>query len=105
MDNSKGVDLLDTSNAFRIDGDQAIIKRTQEIDKNFLSNLSDDRFESSNSRMGEFHKVASIPTVIVEKWMAEGFNIYDKNVNIAEIVRRLQSEDMTGLMATTKRLF
>jgi hypothetical protein len=40
--------------------------------------------------------------VVIEKWFAEGFNIYDKNVTAKDILKRLQSQDMTGLMATSK---
>jgi hypothetical protein len=36
--------------------------------------------------------------------MAEGFNIFDQNVTAQDIIKRLQSQDMTGLMATTKRI-
>ena len=104
MNNPQDVRLSDVNTALSFDGDKAVFKRTQDIGSHFLSDLADERLSSSNARMGNFHKVASIPTVIVEKWMAEGFNIFDKNVNTKEIIRRLQSEDMNGLFATTKRI-
>jgi hypothetical protein len=104
MNNPQGVEMIDTENALKFEGDKAIFKRTQHIDNKLLSNLSDQRFESSHERMGNFHKVASIPTVIVEQWMAEGFNIFDKNVTTKDILKRLQREDMGGLMATSKTI-
>lgn len=104
MDNSQRIRLTDAENEVKIDGDNAVIKRTQDIGEHFLSDLASKRVETSNKRMGDMHHVASIPTVIVEKWMAEGFNIFDKNISVQDIVRRLHSEDMTGLMATTKRI-
>jgi len=54
--------------------------------------------------MGDFHRVASIPTVVVEKWMREGFNIWDKNVKASEIVSRLKAEHLDGFLTTTKRI-
>lgn len=105
MDNSKaGVELIDTRNRLLIEDDKAIFRRTQDIDDNFLSNLADSRFESAHAPMGEMHHVASIPTVIVEQWMAEGFNIFDKNISVGDIIKRLQSLDMNGLMATSKSI-
>lgn len=104
MDNSKGINLTDAENAIKFDGDKAVFKRTQDLGNHFLSDLASKRIETSNSRMGDFHHIASIPTVIIENWLAEGFNIYDKNVTAKDIVKRLQGLDMTGLMATSKRI-
>jgi hypothetical protein len=105
MDNSSGLRLLDAETSLHLDGDTAIFKRTQDIGNHFLSDLATKRLDTAHERMGDFHHVASIPTVVVEKWMAEGFNIFDNNVSGVEIIKRLQSEDMTGLLATSKRIF
>lgn len=106
MDNSKGVDLIDTENALRIvDEETALIRRVQDVDDRLLSQLNDKRLASQHAKMGDLHHVCSIPTVIVEKWMAEGFNIFDKNVSLPDVVKRLHSEDMSLLMATSKRVF
>jgi hypothetical protein len=104
MDNSKSVSLVDTENAFRVDDENLVIKRTQDLGSHFLSNLASQRIESANSRMGDFHHVAAIPTSVVEQWMAEGFNIFDKNVELKDVLKRLQSLDMEGLMATSRRI-
>jgi len=47
-------------------------------------------------------RVASIPTVVVEKWMREGFNIWE--VTGQEIVKRLKEQNLDGFMATDKRV-
>lgn len=105
MNNSEaGINFLDVRNRLTLDEDKAVIRRSQDLGNHFLSNLATRRTESANAPMGDMHHVASIPTVIVEKWMAEGFNIFDPNVNIKEVVKRLNSEDMTGLMATSKNV-
>ena len=54
--------------------------------------------------MGDFERIASIPTVVVEKWMREGFNIWDKNVKASEIVARLNKENLQAFLTTTKRI-
>lgn len=105
MENLKpDVEMIDTRNRMIVEDDRIVFKRTQDLGNHFLSNLASKRIESSNERMGDFHHVASIPTVVVEQWMAEGFNIFDKNVTAKDIVKRLQSLDMDGLMATNKRV-
>ena len=97
--------LLDNESQLVTDGDNLVgIKRTQEITSTFLDRLKDERAVSTQTRMGDFHKVASIPTAVVEKWMREGFNIFDKNITLKDIIRKLNSEDMGLLMATERRI-
>jgi len=50
------------------------------------------------------HLAASIPVVVVEQWMAEGFNIFDPNVKLEDIMKRLRLYDMERLIASGKRL-
>jgi len=47
-------------------------------------------------------RVASIPTVVAEQWLREGFNIYEETG--AAIVKRLQEQDLTAFMTTDKRI-
>lgn len=81
-----------------------VVKREQQIPQSFLDRLKVERDASSNQRMGDYHRVASIPTVVVEKWMREGFNIWDKNVKAADIVARLKKENLDAFLTTTKRI-
>lgn len=104
MDNSSTVRLSDVETNLSFDGDKAVFRRTQDIGNHFLSDLATRRLDSAHAPMGDMHHVASIPTGVVEKWMAEGFNIFDKNVKLPDIIKRLQSEDMMGLMATSRRI-
>lgn len=104
MNTPERVHLSDVENALRIEGNTAIIRRTQEIPASFLDDLADERQASKHLKMGNFVKAASIPVFIVEKWMAEGFNIYDPNNGLADILKRLQSEDMEKLLATEHNL-
>ena len=49
-------------------------------------------------------RVASIPTVIVEKWMKEGFNIFDQNVDGKDIIKRLKAEGLEAFLTTEKSI-
>jgi hypothetical protein len=103
MNTPQGVQYLDANSQLSFDADnKAIRKLSQFIPDSFLDRLKNKRHATTNTPEGEMMHVASIPVAIVEKWMAEGFNIYDQNVRLKDIVRRLQREDMTGLMATNK---
>jgi hypothetical protein len=97
--------LIDPTITFEDDTDAAlVVKKEQPIPQSFLDRLKQDRDESSNSRMKDYVRVASIPTVVVEKWMREGFDIYDKNVKASEIVARLKAESLDAFLTTNKRI-
>lgn len=80
-------------------------KHTQHIPQSFLDGLKQQRDASRGQREGDFMRVASIPTVVVEKWMREGFNIMtDRNITGAEIVARLKAENLDGFLTTDKSI-
>jgi len=94
---------IDTTYADNADGVHQ--KHQQHIPDSFLTNLADMRHTSSQTREGEFMKVASIPTVVVEKWMREGFDILgDRNIKPADIVKKLKAEGLEDFLATSKRV-
>lgn len=98
-------ELINPDITFEDDTDNAlVVKKEQQIPKSFLDRLKTERDASSNNKMGDYHRIASIPTVVVEKWMREGFNIWDKNVTAKEIVARLHSESLDAFLTTTKRI-
>lgn len=96
-------ELINPDVSFSEDSDEKlVVKKEQQIPQSFMDRLKSFRDDSSNRRMGDFERIASIPTVVVEKWMREGFNIYDKNVTAKEIVARLRLEHLDGFLTTTK---
>ena len=98
-------ELINPDITFEDDTDNAlVVKKEQAIPQSFLDRLKESRDESANNRMGDYHRVASIPTVVVEKWMREGFNIWDKNVTAKEIVARLKLENLDAFLTTTKNI-
>ena len=103
------VSLVDVETQLDFDFDQgtAVFKRTQEIDDRFLDGIADHRIDTASdfTPTGDMYLAASIPTVVVEQWLAEGFNIFDPNNKLEDIMKRLQRYDMERLIATSKRLY
>lgn len=97
------MNLIDPTVEF-LDGDsperKLIIKHSQEIPQDFLDKLADSRLESSSRRMGDWHRFASIPTAVVEKWQREGFDVFKETPKA--VIRKLQSEDLGAFITTTK---
>jgi hypothetical protein len=96
--------LVGVTTDFGENADGLYLKRSQEIPQHLLDDLKQQRDDSTSRREGEFMRVASIPTVVVEKWMREGFNILDPNVNGKEIVRRLKAENLDAFLTTDKSI-
>jgi hypothetical protein len=97
-------ELINPKVTFHDDIDNAlVVKQEQKITDDFLKDNADLRLASS-APAGNFHKFASIPTVVVEKWMREGFDILKGKHTAKEIMDRLRSEDLTAFITTNKRL-
>ena len=101
-----GINLIGINSHFVAEDDDTLTrKHFQSIPQWHLDDLAEQRNASSGKREGEFMRVASIPTVIVEKWMREGFNILtDRNITGADIVKRLKAENLDAFMATEKSI-
>jgi hypothetical protein len=89
---------------FHVDSGGLYNKRSQEIPQSFLDSLREQRINSTNQVEGDYMRVASIPTVIVEKWMREGFNIFDQNVDGKDIIKRLKAEGLDAFLTTEKSI-
>lgn len=105
MNQDKKIDLLDSGYEWEWDhnlGQPIAVKGQQEIDNAHLDRLKDLREGSLGRREGEYMHVASIPAVLVDKWLREGFNIFERPAK--EIVARLKKEHLDHFMATKKSL-
>lgn len=87
---------------YTVDKSTDTIKREQHITDQFLTDCADNRLASSGQSMGEFHQFASIPTIVVEKWLREGFDIYVESAR--DIIKRLRAEDLGDFITTTKQI-
>ena len=77
-------------------------KHTQQISQSFLDNVAEQRNRSREQRENEFMSVAQIPTIVVEKWMREGFDIFSGEHSAADIVKRLKRENLDAFLTTEK---
>ena len=96
------VDLVGIDTQFGCDVGGVFRKHTQEISDDFLTSLKEQRNASLDQREGDFMRVASIPVVVVEKWMREGFDVMSGKHSAAEIVKRLKQENLHAFLTTDK---
>jgi len=101
---NKDIKLDSVINEFEYNADGLVLKKSQDIPQTLLDSIKEQRNSSKDHKEGEFMKVASIPAVIAEKWMREGFNILDPNVNGKEILKRLRAENLDAFIATEKSI-
>jgi hypothetical protein len=99
------VTVLDAEPSFYdAPGDGLIIRKDQEITDHFLDDIRDAKQHSANRHEGEFMHVASVPTIVVEQWLREGFDIRDRNVTAADIVKKLKENSLDAFLVTNKRV-
>ena len=99
---NKKIDLVGINSQYDCDVGGLFQKHTQELSDDFLTGLKEQRNASKDQREGEFMRVASIPTIVVEKWMREGFNIMTGEHSAADIVKKLKSENLHAFLTTEK---
>lgn len=94
--------LIDTNvRLVRGVGDELGVQYEQEITSEFLQDLQ-DRFVGTRDPSGELLCAAAIPTAVVDRWMREGFNVFEEP--IAKSVARLRLENMGKFITTSKRI-
>ncbi len=69
-----------------LDGDDMHVLRHQDCEAIIENNKRLYGFNNGYSPSRDLKRVASIPLTVVEQWMKEGVNIFDKNC--AEAIRR-----------------
>ena len=82
--------------------DLTSFSRTQEITDDFLKRNAEARHESTLGPARDFHRIASIPTVVVDQWMRDGFNIFEASAK--EIVAKLKQQDNQAFLTTRKAI-
>lgn len=70
--------------------------------ENNLLLRNDEDYSRSGIKKGFWH-AATIPTVIVHKWMKEGVNVFDPK-QVREVNAKLNSPEYAYLKTTKKRL-
>jgi hypothetical protein len=83
-------------------GGGLIIRKDQIITEEQLTRNAEMR--NYEGREHEFMEVASVPTVVVEIWQRQGFDIFDRNITSRDIVNRLKSEGLDAFVTTSKKV-
>lgn len=84
--------------------DGLFVKEYQDVPDSLLTNNRQLRHESVASR-DDFHQFASIPVVIVDKWLREGFDVMsNRNITAKQIIAKLNAEGLDAFITTNKRL-
>jgi len=100
--------LDDIDEQWRLEGDKLVCERTQDVEpyldanKAAYNEVSSWRpFAGADGRM-----VADIPNVIIERWIREGFNIFDERQPEYQkkLRQRLNSNEYRFLRVTPGRL-
>lgn len=94
--------LHDIAVDFDENSEGLVIQKAQEIPQDYIDSLKDHRFESKNRPSGEYHRAASIPVVIVEKWLKEGYDVYNEPVR--KTLAKLKAEGLDYFITTDKQL-
>ena len=92
--------LIDTNARIVDDVGDLFISRTQEIPQEYLDILKEQQ-DQFKWNLDGFTKVASIPTALADKWLAEGFDIYKAPAK--DIIRRLRMEEFDVFVTAGNR--
>lgn len=97
------VKIIDSTYDFH-DGDYGslVIEHKQEIEQSFLDRLREARNGSTSAPAGEFHLAASVPAVVYERWLREGYDMSKEPIH--KTLAKLRAEHLDGFIATNKRL-
>ena len=96
------VELIDKLVDFHDDQHGLIIQETQEIPEEHLSALQIQKADSISTPMGELHRVASIPTALVDEWLRQGFDVMKEP--ITEVLKRLNKYHLDKFITTRRRI-
>lgn len=79
-----------------------IIKHTQEIPDEHLAALQLERAESLSTPAGNFHRVCSVPTGVIDDWKLQGFDAL--NAPIQDVLKRLRKHELDKFITSNKRI-
>ena len=74
----------------------------QNISKAFLDSTKIAREDSLNHKEGDYMRVASVPVVVHEQWLREGFDMMKEPAKA--ILMRLKTQDLHAFITTKKQV-
>lgn len=102
QENINSKQFIDAGVDFHENSEGLVIERYQEIPQRFIDDLRAEKANSKSVREGDYMRVASIPVVVVEKWVNEGFDFW--NASAKEILAKLRVENLDYFITTEKQV-
>lgn len=94
--------FIDAGVDFHENSEGLVIEKYQEIPQEFIDGLRAEKANSKSVREGEYMRAASIPVVVVEKWINEGFDFW--NASAKDILAKLRQENLDYFITTEKQV-
>jgi hypothetical protein len=79
-----------------------IIEQYQEVPQWWIDQLKEYKADTKHAPSGEYHRAASIPQVVVDKWLAEGYDVFKEPVS--KSLAKLRAEGLDYFITTEKNL-
>lgn len=93
--------LIESGVSFDENTNGLVIETFQEIPTEFRDALKQERFDNKQTRIKhEYHRVASIPQVVVDQWIRDGFDFW--NATNATILAKLKTESLDDFITSDK---
>lgn len=92
--------ILDSYTNFADNADGLLIHRKQEVPQEFLDYLRKLKLNSTDQREGEFMLVASVPVIVHEEWLKQGFDMTREPFR--ETIKRLRNLHLDDFIVTNK---
>lgn len=89
----------DLHTAIKAHNGQLIVKRVQDTTP-YLEANKRERNDFQARRGAQLRKVAEIPNIVVEQWLKEGINIFDRN-DAKKVQQKLNSNEFAYLRTST----
>jgi hypothetical protein len=98
------VKLIDKTVSFDEDttDNKLIIHHSHDLPDDYISALKRDKIDTLHTHAGDFFRIATIPTGIVEAWQREGFDIHKESASA--IINKIKKHDMDAFITTTKSI-
>lgn len=99
---SNAPDLLDSEFSLGTSVGEDYLKHEQVITQDFIDSLKCERAAKSAVRMGNFNRVASVPTSVMEIWMKQGRDPY--RASARDVVKWLNKDSLDAFITTPGRV-
>jgi len=83
--------------------DRLVLKRTQDVEPILEANKQSYDVDNRRFTGERFHKMASIPMVIVEQWLTEGIDVF-KDEDLPKVRAKLNSSEYRYLRTRPGRM-